>query len=232
MFNGDHIMTAGEIRRPAMGPIGEVRQPVHSPCLVGFGEAAAGHRAEAASASGAILPPSTVEAFLSQDETLLPMCGQRSSNCCSGNASLESELSRQRELLQEWILSQLTYKALYYRYSGQSLEAPRSELTREKDEVRRRIRDQLQAGGRPHRHSRRAVPQSVQTVMPTLRVGELSPTDSASGFETEPASERGRGGSWNSQSAQCQGERYGPTVQGGDTHRTGAGRAAPRTLWI
>ncbi len=62
---------------------------------------------------------------------------------------MDGELSRQRALLQEWILSQLTYKALYYRYSGQSPEAPCTELMREKDQVRRHIRDQLHAGGDP-----------------------------------------------------------------------------------
>lgn len=59
---------------------------------------------------------------------------------------LAEELARQRTLLQEWILSQLTYKALYFQYSGQSPEAPSVDLMREKDMVRRRIRDQLHAG--------------------------------------------------------------------------------------
>ncbi|MNS89100.1 hypothetical protein D3C72_1231000 [compost metagenome] len=48
--------------------------------------------------------------------------------------------------MQEWILSQQTYKTLYYQYSGQSQQAPRLELMREKEAVRRRIRAQLQVG--------------------------------------------------------------------------------------
>ncbi|CAG2145986.1 hypothetical protein LMG31506_03300 [Cupriavidus yeoncheonensis] len=59
---------------------------------------------------------------------------------------LEAELVRQRELLQEWILSQQTYKALYYQYSGQTPEAPRVELMRERDAVRRRLQEKLHLG--------------------------------------------------------------------------------------
>ncbi len=62
---------------------------------------------------------------------------------------LEAELVRQRELLQEWILSQQTYKALYYQYSGQTPEAPRVELMRERDAVRRRLQEQLHLGSDP-----------------------------------------------------------------------------------
>lgn len=140
-------MTAGEIRRPAMGPISESASLSIHRAWLALGEAAAEAPRRSRISERGDPAASTVEAFLSQDETLLPHVRAAIEQLLQRQRSLESELSRQRELLQEWILSQLTYKALYCRYSGQSLEAPRSELTREKDEVRRRIREQLQAGG-------------------------------------------------------------------------------------
>ena len=48
---------------------------------------------------------------------------------------------RSRALLQEWMLSQLTYKALYFQYSGQRPEAPHAGLMQEKEMVRRHPRE-------------------------------------------------------------------------------------------
>ncbi|MDQ0143037.1 hypothetical protein J2T05_004662 [Cupriavidus necator] len=87
-----------------------------------------------------------VAALLSQDSELSDGARAAVSNLLRRHRLLEGELARQRTLLQEWILSQLTYKTLYYQYSGQSPQAPRLELMREKEAVRRRIREQLQAG--------------------------------------------------------------------------------------
>lgn len=140
-------MTAGEIRRPAMGPISESASLSIHRAWSALGEAAAEAPRQSRASEGGNSAASIVEAFLSQDEALAPYARAAIEQLLQRQRSLEGELSRQRALLQEWILSQLTYKTLYYRYSGQSPEAPRRELTHEKDEVRRRIRDQLQAGG-------------------------------------------------------------------------------------
>lgn len=87
-----------------------------------------------------------VDALLAQDSELSDSARAVISNLLRRHRLLEGELARQRTLLQEWILSQLTYKALYYQYSGQSPQAPRVELMREKEAMRRRIREQLQPG--------------------------------------------------------------------------------------
>ncbi|SOZ37887.1 conserved protein of unknown function (plasmid) [Cupriavidus neocaledonicus] len=87
-----------------------------------------------------------VAALLAEDSGLSDSARAAVSNLLRRHRLLEGELARQRTLLQEWILSQLTYKTLYYQYSGQSPQAPRVELMREKEAVRRRIRAQLQPG--------------------------------------------------------------------------------------
>ncbi|CAQ72885.1 conserved hypothetical protein [Cupriavidus taiwanensis LMG 19424] len=87
-----------------------------------------------------------VAALLAEDSELSDSARAAVSNLLRRHRLLEGELARQRTLLQEWILSQLTYKALYYQYSGQSPQAPRVELMREKEAVRRRILAQLQPG--------------------------------------------------------------------------------------
>ncbi|BDB28615.1 hypothetical protein Tamer19_00690 [Cupriavidus sp. TA19] len=85
-------------------------------------------------------------ALLADDSALTDSARAAVENLLRRHRLLEGELARQRAMLQEWILSQLTYKTLYYQYSGQTPEAPRVELMREKEAVRRRIRDQLQGG--------------------------------------------------------------------------------------
>ncbi|SPR99579.1 conserved hypothetical protein [Cupriavidus taiwanensis] len=87
-----------------------------------------------------------IDALLAEDSELSDGARAAVSNLLRRHRLLEGELARQRSLLQEWILSQLTYKTLYYQYSCQSPQAPRVELMREKEAVRRRIREQLQAG--------------------------------------------------------------------------------------
>jgi hypothetical protein len=85
--------------------------------------------------------------LLEEDDAHLPPAMRRAlGDLLQSHRSLEGEVSRLRMRLQEWIVSQLTYKALYYRYSGQTPESPRDELMREKDRMRRTIQDQLDAG--------------------------------------------------------------------------------------
>ena len=88
-----------------------------------------------------------VATVLAEDREVSPRTRAAVEGLLQRHRLLADELYRQRQLLQEWILSQLTYKALYYQYSGQKPESPSIELMREKDMVRRRIRDELCAGG-------------------------------------------------------------------------------------
>lgn len=147
LFNGEQIMIAGEIRRPAIGPM---NQPGSQPALgdwAALGEASEeialheggdkGHEDYAIAA---------VALVLAEDHDVSPRTRAAVEGLLQRHRLLADELHRQRQLLQEWILSQLTYKALYYQYSGQNPEAPSIELMREKDMVRRRIRDELHVG--------------------------------------------------------------------------------------
>ncbi|MGY2488710.1 hypothetical protein [Cupriavidus sp. CP313] len=139
-------MTAGEIRRPAIGPVREtnnrsIRSIHHAWAAVG--EAAGEVPSKRTVQEGAT---ADVAALLAEDSELSDSARAAVANLLRRHRLLEGELTRQRTLLQEWILSQLTYKTLYYQYSGQSQQAPRLELMHEKETVRRRIRDQLQAG--------------------------------------------------------------------------------------
>ncbi|SOY68314.1 conserved hypothetical protein [Cupriavidus taiwanensis] len=113
------------------------------PAWAAVGEAAGEVPAKRAVSEGVA---AEVDALLAQDSELSDSARAVISNLLRRHRLLEGELARQRTLLQEWILSQLTYKALYYQYSGQSPQAPRVELMREKEAMRRRIREQLQPG--------------------------------------------------------------------------------------
>ncbi|AZG16055.1 MULTISPECIES: hypothetical protein [Cupriavidus] len=143
-------MTAGEIRRPAIGPDSQAgSQPVPG-AWAALGEASADVALQEAGEKGhedyAI---TDVAALLAEDRDVSPRTRAAVQSLLQRHRLLSEELHRQRLLLQEWILSQLTYKALYYQYSGQKPEAPSIELMREKDMVRRRIRDELYAGADP-----------------------------------------------------------------------------------
>lgn len=100
-----------------------------------------------------------VAACLAEDE-LSPATRRAVEALLQRHRALEHEVARQRKLLQEWIVSQLTYKSLYFLYSGQSPEAPRLELVRERDAVRRRIQAQMEAGGAPGAGPLEAKPDS------------------------------------------------------------------------
>jgi len=137
-------MTAGEIRRPGIGHISEsANRSIHRPWAA-LEEAAGEVPREEVHHDGAA---AGVAALLADGEALPDEARQAIENLLSRQRLLEGELARQRKLLQEWILSQLTYKTLYYQYSGQTPDSPRMDLMQEKEAVRRRIRDQLRAGG-------------------------------------------------------------------------------------
>ncbi|WP_354685373.1 hypothetical protein [Cupriavidus necator] len=136
-------MTAGEIRRPANGPVREsANRSIHRAWAV-LGEAAGEAPRSKAMHDGAT---ADVDALLASDSELSDSARAVVQNLLHRHRLLEGEMARQRVLLQEWILSQLTYKTLYYQYSGQSSQAPSLELMREKEAVRRRIREELQGG--------------------------------------------------------------------------------------
>jgi len=137
-------MTAGEIRRPAIGPISESAHRSIQKAWAASGEAPGEAAGRKVHHDGAI---AGVAALLDEEGALSDAAREAVGNLLRRHRLLEDELARQRELLQEWILSQLTYKTLYYQYSGQSPDAPRVEMMREKETVRRRIHDQLHAGG-------------------------------------------------------------------------------------
>lgn len=148
LFNGEQIMTAGEIRRPAIGPISQPGSQPARGSWAALGEASADIALRDGSDKGhenyAITDVATL---LAEDTDVSPRTRAAVEGLLQRHRLLNEELCRQRLLLQEWILSQLTYKALYYQYSGQKPESPSIELMREKDMVRRRIRDELCAGG-------------------------------------------------------------------------------------
>ncbi len=141
LFNGEQIMTVGEVGRSGIGPISHTADLSIRRAWVALGEA----RADALRPATAVADD--VAAFLAGDRALPAPVRNGIEALLKRQCLLEDELCRQRKLLQEWILSQLTYKALYYQYSGQAPDALRPELMLEKDMVRRRIRDELQAGG-------------------------------------------------------------------------------------
>jgi len=126
-----------------MGPISEsANLPIHR----AWGALRAAGCREALDATGDE-QDGGVAGGLSRDAILSDSVQQSLDALLKRNRMLEAELSRQRALLQDWMLSQLTYKTLYFQYSGQSPDAPRTELMREKEMVRRRIREQLLTGG-------------------------------------------------------------------------------------
>lgn len=139
-------MNAGEIRRPAIGPISEsANRSMHRTWAV-LGDATGDSATRKIRHDGAAV--SDVTALLEEGD-LSSTTRQAVENLLRRHRLLEAELVRQRELLQEWILSQQTYKALYYQYSGQTPESPRVELMRERDIVRRRLQEELHLGSDP-----------------------------------------------------------------------------------
>lgn len=152
-------MSVEEIRRPAIGPISESANLSIHRAWPALGEAAS----DTSSPQGRDDTIATAAAALLEHDAALPPDAHRVlARLLHSHHCLEGEVARLRTLLQEWILSQLTYKALYYQYSGQSVDAPSEDRMREKERMRRTIREQLHSGGdrcavlgRPSRSSNR-----------------------------------------------------------------------------
>lgn len=139
-------MNAGEIRRPAIGSMSEsANHSIHGAWLA-LGEAGNAEPLRQGQHDPFV---ASVEAFLAADPGVSAETRTAVANVIQRNQSLEAEVAKLRTLLQEWIISQQTYKALYYRYSGQSPETPREDLMHEKEQMRRSIRGQLNPGVSP-----------------------------------------------------------------------------------
>lgn len=135
-------MSAGEVQQPAIGPNSEsVNLSVHRAWAAPREPGCRG--ASDAAGEGQDVDPDEI---LPRDALPSDSVRQTLDALRERNRLLETELFRLRALLQEWMLSQLTYKALYYQYSGQRPEAPHAGLMQEKEMVRRRIREQWFAG--------------------------------------------------------------------------------------
>jgi hypothetical protein len=140
-------MTAGEIRRSQFGSINQsTKISIHRAWSV------VGETSQAAPATVKRIDArvEALGAFLASTESLPDDARAAIESLLRDQRALEGELHRQRSLLQEWILSQQTYKALYYQYSGQSADSPRPELMHEMEQMRRSIRKQLHGDGETH----------------------------------------------------------------------------------
>jgi len=135
-------MTAGEIGHPTSVACPEsVSLPVRrSLSAVPDGERGTARRA------GRKDPAADVATCLAEDAQISACTRRAVEALLQRHRALEEEVARQRKMLQEWIVSQLTYKSLYFQYSGQTPDAPRLELVREREAVRRRIQAQLETG--------------------------------------------------------------------------------------
>ncbi|AOY95122.1 hypothetical protein BKK79_25295 [Cupriavidus sp. USMAA2-4] len=135
-------MSAGEVQQPAIGPSSESANLSIHPVWAAPREPGSRGAFDAAGEGQDV----DLGEILTRDA--LPSDGVRQTLDAlrQRNRLLEAELMRLRALLQEWMLSQLTYKALYFQYSGQRPEAPHAGLMQEKEMVRRHIREQWFAG--------------------------------------------------------------------------------------
>lgn len=139
-------MTAGEVHQAGDAPSG--RSATHSirrglpalgdaqaaPCLRSHGDDALVDGLLALITAESAISATTRQAI----DTLL----QR-------HRQLVADVARLRQQREELVVSALTYKALFERYSGQSPHEPNDRLMREKDSMRRAIRDQLRDGLAP-----------------------------------------------------------------------------------
>lgn len=90
-----------------------------------------------------------VAALLATDDSVAPNIRQAVDGLLQRHRQLEADVARLRAQREEWIVSVLTYQALYHRYSGQTLDVPNDRLMRERDSMRRTIREQLRSGTTP-----------------------------------------------------------------------------------
>ncbi|QKS62141.1 hypothetical protein FOB47_00100 [Cupriavidus gilardii] len=90
-----------------------------------------------------------VAAVLAADDSVPPAIRQAVQGLLQRHRQLEADVARLRAQREEWIVNVLTYQALYHRYSGQTLHDPSDRLMRERDSMRRTIREQLRSGTTP-----------------------------------------------------------------------------------
>lgn len=145
-------MTAGEVNRPVLEPTRSVTpsiarawshladvagaKPDHDPS-----QSHREHRDESVA--------DAVAAVLAADDSVPPNVRQAIEGLLQRHRQLEADIARLRAQREEWIVNVLTYQALYHRYSGQTLHAPSERLMRERDSMRRTIREQLRSGVTP-----------------------------------------------------------------------------------
>ncbi|UXC37982.1 hypothetical protein [Cupriavidus gilardii] len=145
-------MTAGEVHRPVLEPIRSATPSIAR---------AWSHLADVASAKPDHDPSQShrehrdesiadaVAAVLAADDSVPPAIRQAVQGLLQRHRQLEADVARLRAQREEWIVNVLTYQALYHRYSGQTLHDPSDRLMRERDSMRRTIREQLRSGTTP-----------------------------------------------------------------------------------
>jgi len=145
-------MTAGEVHRPVLEPIRSATPSIAR---------AWSHLADVASAKPDRDPSQShrehrdesiadaVAAVLAADDSVPPAIRQAVQGLLQRHRQLEADVARLRAQREEWIVNVLTYQALYHRYSGQTLHDPSDRLMRERDSMRRTIREQLRSGTTP-----------------------------------------------------------------------------------
>lgn len=145
-------MTAGEVHRPVLEPTRSATPSIAR---------AWSHLADVASAKPHHDPSQShrehrdesiadaVAAVLAADDSVPPAIRQAVQGLLQRHRQLEADVARLRAQREEWIVNVLTYQALYHRYSGQTLHDPSDRLMRERDSMRRTIREQLRSGTTP-----------------------------------------------------------------------------------
>ncbi|MCT9069835.1 hypothetical protein [Cupriavidus gilardii] len=145
-------MTAGEVHRPVLEPTRSATPSIAR---------AWSHLADVASAKPDHDPSQShrehrdeliadaVAAVLAADDSVPPAIRQAVQGLLQRHRQLEADVARLRAQREEWIVNVLTYQALYHRYSGQTLHDPSDRLMRERDSMRRTIREQLRSGTTP-----------------------------------------------------------------------------------
>lgn len=140
-------MTAGVDRRKAQAQAGRSATRTHSSGLPALREAGTALTERSSADSG---PAEIVARFLgTPDASVDASTREAMTALLQRHRQLEHDLARLREQREEWIVSALTYKALYLRYASESPNALNDRLMRETDTMRRTIRAQLRDGSTP-----------------------------------------------------------------------------------
>ena len=135
-------MTAGEVHRASNAPSGH--SATHSirrglPVLADAEPAPAQRQNDTALADA-------LAALIADEPAISAAARQTIEALLQRHRQLVADVARLRDQREEWVISALTYKALFERYSGQSPHEPNDRLMREKDSMRRAIREQLREG--------------------------------------------------------------------------------------